>query len=54
MWRESIDKKRCKTREQKPTETVDLNKKELMGHQTDTWEMSIGLTQTPSLNMGLS
>ena len=35
------------TRLQKPTETADLNKGELMGLQTDSWESSMGLTQIP-------
>ena len=32
---------------QKPTETADLNKEELMDPQTDGWESSMGLTQSP-------
>ena len=40
-------KREDKTRLQKHIETADLNKEELMGSQTDSWESSMGLTQTP-------
>ena len=40
-------RKAHKTRLEKPTETADLNKVGLMDPQTDSWETSIGPTQTP-------